>query len=139
MNNTNETRKPTTPAQNTPAYETIFCNTCGTKIAKNAVSCPHCGAPVAQNQQQQQPQIIINNSNNNTNSNVNNVTAVGGRAKDKWVAFFLCFFLGYLGAHKFYEGKTGLGVLYLFTFGLCGIGWIVDTIVLLLKPNPYYV
>lgn len=139
MNNTNETHKPSAPTQSAPAYETIFCNTCGAKIAKTAISCPHCGAPVAQNQQQQQPQIVINNSNSNANSNVNNVMAVGGRMKDKWVAFFLCFFLGYLGAHKFYEGKTGLGVLYLFTFGLLGIGWIVDAIVLLSKPNPYYV
>ena len=54
-------------------------------------------------------------------------------------AFFLCLFLGYLGAHKFYEGKVGMGILYLFTLGLCGIGWIVDCILILLKPNPYYV
>lgn len=26
-------------------------------------------------------------------------------AKNKWVAFFLCLFLGYLGVHKFYEGR----------------------------------
>lgn len=139
MNNTNETRKPVASAQNTPTYETIFCNTCGTKIAKTAVACPHCGAPVAQNQQTQQPQIVINNSNNNVNSNTNNVGAVRGKAKDKWVAFFLCLFLGLFGAHKFYEGKTRLGVLYLCTGGLCGIGWIIDTIALLFKPNPYYV
>lgn len=62
-----------------------------------------------------------------------------GKAKNKWVAFLLCFFLGYLGAHKFYEGKIGMGILYLFTAGLFGIGWIVDIIRILLKPNPYYV
>jgi len=28
---------------------------------------------------------------------------------------------------------------YLFTFGLFGFGWMIDTIVLLFKPNPYYV
>ena len=26
------------------------------------------------------------------------------------------------GAHKFYEGKIGMGVLYIFTGGLFGIG-----------------
>ena len=46
----------------------------------------------------------------------------------KWVDFLLCFFLGILGIHKFREGKVGLGLLYLFTGGLCGIGWIVDCI-----------
>lgn len=40
----------------------------------------------------------------------------------------LCLLLGWLGVHKFYAGKTGAGVLYLFTFGLFGIGWLIDTI-----------
>lgn len=59
--------------------------------------------------------------------------------RSKWTAFFLCLFLGEFGAHKFYEGKVGMGILYLFTFGLCGIGWLIDLIALLFKPNPYYV
>jgi TM2 domain-containing membrane protein YozV len=44
-----------------------------------------------------------------------------------------------LGAHKFYEGKTGMGILYILTGGLFYIGVIVDFIALLCKPNPYYV
>ena len=58
--------------------------------------------------------------------------------KNKWVAFFLCFFLGYLGIHKFYEERILLGIVYLLTGGLFGIGWLIDTFVLLFKPNPYY-
>ena len=58
--------------------------------------------------------------------------------RKKWIAFLLCFFFGYLGLHKFYEGKIGWGVLYLLTFGLFGIGWLIDTIVLLFKPARYY-
>lgn len=58
--------------------------------------------------------------------------------KSKWVAFFLCLFFGVLGAHKFYEGKILFGVIYILTVGLCGIGVLVDLIILLLKPNPYY-
>ena len=69
---------------------------------------------------------------------VNN-TVVVGRERSKWVALLLCFFLGYLGAHKFYEGKTGMGVLYLFTAGLFGIGALIDFIALLFKPTTYYV
>ena len=46
--------------------------------------------------------------------------------RDKTVALILCIFLGYLGAHKFYVGKTGMGLIYLFTCGIFGIGWIVD-------------
>lgn len=58
--------------------------------------------------------------------------------KSKWVAFFLCLFFGVLGAHKFYEGKILFGVIYILTAGFCGIGVVVDLIILLLKPNPYY-
>ena len=40
---------------------------------------------------------------------------------------------------KFYEGKIGMGILYLFTAGFFGIGVLIDFITLLFKPNPYYV
>jgi restriction system protein len=46
--------------------------------------------------------------------------------KKKWVAFWLCLFLGELGAHYFYVGRIGMGILYLLTCGLFCIGWIVD-------------
>ena len=45
-----------------------------------------------------------------------------------WIDFAICLFFGYLGVHKFREHKTGMGILYLFTIGLCGIGWIYDSI-----------
>ena len=88
-----------------------------------------------------QPNIIINNT--NTNSNVNTNTNInggfGGRPKNKWVAIVLCLCLGVLGAHKFYEGKIGMGILYLCTAGLCLVGVVIDFLALLAKPNPYYV
>ncbi len=135
----NETMK---KSQSTAQAPTKFCKNCGGKIAEKAVICPLCGCQVEEVHNAQQPQqIVINNTNTNANTNVNqnNLGTVGGRMKNKWVAFFLCFFLGYLGAHKFYEGKLGMGILYLFTGGLFGIGWLIDCIVLLTKPNPYYV
>lgn len=56
--------------------------------------------------------------------------------------FLLCLFLGWFGVHKFYKKKTGLGVLYLLTLGLFGIGWLGDGILLFMaliskKPNDY--
>lgn len=46
--------------------------------------------------------------------------------KSKGIAYLLWFFLGFLGAHKFYLGKVGVGVLYIFTFGLFGVGLLID-------------
>ena len=121
---------------------TKFCKFCGEKIPYDAVLCTHCGRQVEKMQQENAaPQIVVNNTNANVNSNVNtNINAaLAKRVKNKWVAFLLCLFLGFFGAHKFYEGKALLGILYLFTGGLFGIGWIIDCISLLFKPNPYFV
>lgn len=52
-------------------------------------------------------------------------------AKSKGTAAVLCFFLGFLGIHRFYAGKTGTGILWLFTGGLIGIGAVVDFIMIL--------
>ena len=49
--------------------------------------------------------------------------------KSRIVAALLCFFLGYLGIHRFYVGKIGTGVLWLLTAGIFGIGAFVDFIV----------
>lgn len=46
--------------------------------------------------------------------------------KSKGVAYLLWFFLGFFSAHRFYLGKTGSGILYLFTGQLLGIGWVID-------------
>lgn len=133
MENTTNTNETVTTQE-----KTKFCKHCGAKIPEAAVICTHCGCQVEEMGHKEQPSIVINNANNNTNTNVNAAFPYM-RAKNKWVAFFLCLFLGYFGAHKFYEGKGGMGVLYLLTFGLFGIGWLIDCIILLFKPNPYYV
>ena len=51
-----------------------------------------------------------------------------GEAKRSWIAYVLWFFciLGVCGAHRFYVGEIGWGVVYLVTFGFCGIGQFID-------------
>lgn len=129
----------------------VFCKHCGEVIDSECVVCPKCGKQVKElSQQSATPNITIHNSNDsiNTNTNVNtNIqrTSVGGysrrprgRCCKKIVALILCLFFGCFGAHKFYEGKTGAGILYLFTAGLFMIGVIIDFIAILGKPAYYY-
>lgn len=52
-----------------------------------------------------------------------------GVSNRSWkTTFWLSFFLGYLGVHRYYVGKIGTGILYNLTFGLFGIGSLVDFI-----------
>ncbi len=46
--------------------------------------------------------------------------------KDKGIAYALLIFGGSIGLHRFYIGKIGSGLLYAFTFGVFGIGIVLD-------------
>ncbi|GAA0489763.1 hypothetical protein Ade02nite_24820 [Paractinoplanes deccanensis] len=47
--------------------------------------------------------------------------------KEVGIAYLFLIFLGGFGAHHFYLGKTGRGLLWLFTFGgFFGIGCLID-------------
>jgi len=52
------------------------------------------------------------------------------QGKDWLVTLLLAIFLGNLGIHRFYVGKSGTGILMLLTMGGCGIWTIVDIIMI---------
>ncbi len=114
------------------------------------IKCPICGAPLADGKcsycgyakreikqedeninfdlgdyetEQRQRENVIENSMPNSLEIVPGISR-----KSKTTALLLCIFLGGIGAHRFYVGKVGTGILYLFTAGFFGIGWIIDII-----------
>ena len=50
--------------------------------------------------------------------------------KSRLAALLLCFFLGWLGVHRFYVGKVGTGLLMLCTLGFFGIWTTIDCILI---------
>lgn len=94
-------------------------------------ACEYCGYT-----QQQATQTATNNGGKSAAAvvtqfvvNVNPVaTQPTVSPKSRWLALAICYFLGFFGGHYFYVGKIGKGILYIFTAGLFGIGWIVDLI-----------
>ena len=48
--------------------------------------------------------------------------------KSRGIAFILAMVLGVFGAHRFYVGKTGTGVLMICTLGGLGIWYLYDVI-----------
>ena len=145
-----------------------YCRKCGKELEKDARFCSSCGTEIS-GQENQTPRMEVARSprpiiisteikpslrhdasyldkydtptpveTKNRGLSYTDLYMMSKR-RNKWTAVLFCLFLGVFGAHKFYEGKTALGVLYIFTFGLFFIGVIIDLITLLSKPNPYYV
>lgn len=50
---------------------------------------------------------------------------MSSQTHSKLIGYVLWFF-GFTGAHRFYYGKPVTGTIWFFTFGLFGIGWIID-------------
>jgi len=54
-----------------------------------------------------------------------------GSSKSLLAAILFCVFLGIIGAHRFYLGYYGIGIIHVLTLGFFGIWTLIDLILLL--------
>jgi TM2 domain-containing membrane protein YozV len=57
--------------------------------------------------------------------------------KDRDTVLILSVILGYWGVDRFYISDMGMGLLKLFTFGGCGILWLIDIFVIRGRADEY--
>ena len=119
------------------------CKQCGAPIEANdfgSYTCEYCGSVFVDEKEktavtQGQPTIIREII--RETKEVFNGDGVKGK-KSKGVALLLCLFLGWIGAHRFYEGKFFTGIIWAITGGLSGVGVFIDFLILLVKPRSYF-
>jgi TM2 domain-containing membrane protein YozV len=84
----------------------------------------------------------MSDASNSTPANVTvNVTApqavLPTRRVNKVAYILLTFFFSVIGVHRFMRGQVGLGILYILTGGLFGVGGLIDFIISLVKLGSY--
>ncbi len=116
------------------------CKDCGArryeKIDENTYRCEYCGyteeiirfsekpeEETINTDQESFSQFVKEKIENYEETNVHNSAATKAV-----IEFFITFFFGVWGVHRFLKGKIFTGFVYLFTYGVFGFGYFIDLI-----------
>ena len=93
-----------------------YCGECGVALPEGAAFCGECGTPIDDFFGPQKPPMPRENTVPPLRAkSQQNTTSTHNGGKSKVTAILLAIFLGGLGAHKFYMGSWGWGIIYLLT------------------------
>lgn len=126
-----------------------FCPNCGKQLGENTSFCGECGHQIAVNAVQTIPEPVVTVQDIPAQSTSapyqeidhmvsgETVLVSPGKVVNKTVYILLALFLGGFGAHKFYTGRIGLGILYLVFFWtwIPGIIAAIEAIYVGIKKN----
>ena len=100
---------PTVP----PPPQPVHCSRCGAEMNREDRFCHACGAVVGAAAPSRPSSVPVNASDDS-----------------RLAAFLLCLLIGFTGAHRFYVGKVGTGIIWLFTAGFLFVGQIYDLVLI---------
>jgi TM2 domain-containing membrane protein YozV len=111
----------------------MFCTNCGNEVHEKAVACPKCGVPPREENKYCYNCAVELNPTQVTCikcgvavGKKNSAQLSGNGQKNKITAVLFAVFLGAFGAHKFYLGSWGWGLVYLLgVFVTCGCGALI--------------
>ena len=110
-----------------------LCKWCGEELKQPEGICPKCDVEDNGNKAIGKRRSEIKANNDPFNVVVNNALGPKGEGYDWFITLLLCFFVGFLGVHRFYTGSMLLGVGQLLTFGGCGLWTMVDFALILMN------
>ena len=110
-----------------------LCKWCGEELKQPEGICPKCDVEDNGNKAIGKRRSEIKANNDPFNVVVNNALGPKVEGYDWFITLLLCFFVGFLGVHRFYTGSMLLGVGQLLTFGGCGLWTMVDFALILMN------
>jgi len=109
----------------------MFCRNCGEEVDNNAVVCVHCGLSPRTEKKYCSNCGVDTDPNQTVCTKCGVALSAATGQKSKSIATLLSLLLGAAGAHKFYMGSWGWGIVYLLTFWWLYIPIIVNFVELI--------